>query len=182
MKICELCGAEFNPSKYNASVQRFCSEECQRAWWNAHRKKGWGSDFTYVCQHCGKTYTTKYRDRDRYCSRACCFAHKKWTDEKERACKAKRRALERGAYCGERIDPQEVYERDGWICQLCHKKVNRCLKWPHKMSASLDHIIPVDKGGKHTWANVQLAHLKCNCSKGNRGSGQLKLYLHGDRA
>ncbi len=77
----------------------------------------------------------------------------------------------------ERIDLLKVAERDKWCCQLCGGKVardGRSKKDP--MGPSLDHIVPVSLGGTHTWANVQLAHLRCNVSKGNRPANeQLRL-------
>ena len=60
-----------------------------------------------------------------------------------------------------------VFERDGWICQLCADPVDpyeRRRRW----RASLDHIVPLSKGGSHTYDNVQLAHAGCNSRKGNR--------------
>ena len=33
---------------------------------------------------------------------------------------------------------------------------------------SIDHIIPVSRGGTHTWDNVQLAHRYCNSIKSNK--------------
>ena len=33
---------------------------------------------------------------------------------------------------------------------------------------SIDHIIPISKGGTHQWNNVQLAHRKCNRMKSNK--------------
>jgi 5-methylcytosine-specific restriction endonuclease McrA len=30
---------------------------------------------------------------------------------------------------------------------------------------SIDHIVPLAKGGNHTWNNVQLAHHYCNTLK-----------------
>lgn len=63
------------------------------------------------------------------------------------------------------INEKLVYLRDGWVCQHCKKRVNKNLKHPNPMSASLDHIIPLSKGGTHTYNNVQLAHLSCNLSK-----------------
>jgi 5-methylcytosine-specific restriction endonuclease McrA len=30
---------------------------------------------------------------------------------------------------------------------------------------TVDHIIPLAKGGTHTWDNVQLAHWSCNSDK-----------------
>ena len=36
------------------------------------------------------------------------------------------------------------------------------------MSATLDHVIPLAKGGAHARANVRCAHLICNLRKGDR--------------
>ena len=58
-----------------------------------------------------------------------------------------------------------MYERDGWVCQLCIEPVDPELRYPDHMSASLDHVIPLSRGGHHTWENVQLAHLICNTRK-----------------
>lgn len=55
-----------------------------------------------------------------------------------------------------------VFERDGWICQLCFEPVDPTLTWPHRMMATIDHIIPVVNGGAHVQSNVRLAHLSCN--------------------
>ncbi|QDM56277.1 HNH endonuclease [Gordonia phage SweatNTears] len=66
------------------------------------------------------------------------------------------------------IIEEEVFIRDGWICQLCADPVDPDDKHPSKWSPSLDHIIPLSRGGTHTWDNVQLAHLGCNSSKGGR--------------
>lgn len=70
----------------------------------------------------------------------------------------------------------EIYERDGWVCQLCHKKVNNRLKHPNPFSPSLDHIIPLSKGGPHSRANVHLAHLRCNLRAHTGGVKQIRLF------
>ncbi|MFJ9633822.1 HNH endonuclease [Streptomyces sp. NPDC101175] len=62
----------------------------------------------------------------------------------------------------------EVYERDDWQCGLCRRPVDPGLAWPHPMSASVDHILPLSQGGSHMLANVQCAHLSCNCAKGDQ--------------
>lgn len=87
----------------------------------------------------------------------------------------KRRALLRTSAV-ENVDRDLVGERDGWKCGLCGVRVDVSLRWPDPMSASLDHILPLSVGGEHTWANVQISHLRCNVLKGNRGGGeQLRL-------
>lgn len=61
----------------------------------------------------------------------------------------------------------KVLERDGFRCGLCGRGIDPKLPHPHPMSASLDHVIPVSRGGGHTVKNLQAAHLKCNMQKGN---------------
>ena len=93
-------------------------------------------------------------------------AYWKANSDKNRQRSHKHRALKHATQI-EPISEKQVYLRDGWKCQICHKRVNKKLKWPHPMCASLDHIIPLSKGGTHTYANVQLAHFGCNMSKHN---------------
>jgi 5-methylcytosine-specific restriction endonuclease McrA len=59
----------------------------------------------------------------------------------------------------------EIYERDKWMCGLCGEPVNKELHHRDPMSPSLDHIIPLAKGGHHLRSNCQLAHLSCNKKK-----------------
>jgi 5-methylcytosine-specific restriction endonuclease McrA len=68
----------------------------------------------------------------------------------------------------ERVIKRKVYERDDWRCGICHMPVDRSLVYPHRMSASLDHVVPISQGGGHTYANTQCAHWICNVKKGNR--------------
>ena len=62
----------------------------------------------------------------------------------------------------EDIDPEVVYERDKWICQLCGNPVDKTLPHLDPMSASLDHTAPI-----HSWVTVQLAHRLCNHQAGS---------------
>lgn len=88
----------------------------------------------------------------------------------------KRRRARKRTGIIERFNSIEIYERDRWICQLCKKRVNKRLSYPHPYSASLDHIIPLSKGGNHTRANVHLAHLTCNKKAFTGGIKQLLLF------
>jgi len=92
--------------------------------------------------------------------------NREW-DEKRKANYHKRRAARRTTSI-ETIEPLDIYQRDIWMCGLCDAAVDNELAYPHPMSASLDHVQPLSKGGTHTWENLQLAHLTCNLSKGNR--------------
>ena len=49
------------------------------------------------------------------------------------------------------------------VCALCGMPIDRTLKFPHPMSATVDHIIPIAKGGHPSDpSNLQAAHLVCN--------------------
>jgi 5-methylcytosine-specific restriction endonuclease McrA len=62
---------------------------------------------------------------------------------------------------------RQLGERDGWICQLCKENLNDLVKYPHPLSTSIDHIVPVWKGGSDNLSNLQLAHRLCNMKKQN---------------
>lgn len=83
--------------------------------------------------------------------------------------KHRRRARENNV-ANEKMKVSEIYERDEWICQICLLPVDKELKAPNTMRKSLDHILPILRGGTHTKDNVQLAHLSCN----QRANGKIK--------
>ena len=59
------------------------------------------------------------------------------------------------------------------ICALCGKPVDFSLKAPHPLSATVDHIIPVAKGGHPSDIdNLQLAHRCCNRAKSDKVVGR----------
>lgn len=62
------------------------------------------------------------------------------------------------------IGTEEVFQKYKGICQKCGCKTFR-IHPPQDDTASLDHIIPLSKGGSHTWDNVTLLCHKCNIGK-----------------
>lgn len=135
-----------------------------------------------VCDECGEEFATAVPDQ-RFCSSRCRerAANRRWRRShpepwtKKRLANAQRRRARKKVGAGDRISLDEVRERDHDRCGLCGKRVGK-QPWPHPMSASLDHLVPLSLGGAHTMANVQLAHLRCNSRKGARGGGeQLRL-------
>ena len=72
--------------------------------------------------------------------------------EHARATRARRRVSLRG---GDHILITDLYVRDEGICGICERVCDMD-------DASVDHIRPISKQGKHVWDNVQLAHLQCN--------------------
>ena len=55
------------------------------------------------------------------------------------------------------------------VCGICGKPVDKSLKYPDPMSATVDHIIPLSKNGDPTSLdNLQLAHRYCNRMKSDK--------------
>lgn len=63
---------------------------------------------------------------------------------------------------------REIGDRDGWICHLCLRWIDRNLGDRHPRSASLDHITPVSKGGTDNRNNLRIACHQCNALRNNR--------------
>lgn len=77
---------------------------------------------------------------------------------------SRRRALRYKVAVGE-VDLDSLW--DG-LCGICGETMDRTLRRPDPMSKSIDHIIPLAKGGTHEQDNLQWAHLVCNMRKGAR--------------
>lgn len=55
------------------------------------------------------------------------------------------------------------------VCGICGKPVDFSLKFPHPLSPTIDHIIPISKGGHPSDIdNLQLAHRCCNRQKSDK--------------
>ena len=64
-----------------------------------------------------------------------------------------------------------IYERDGWLCQLCGEPVDIDADLQRDDAApSLDHIIPrsLQTVPDHSDDNLRLAHRGCNARRGAR--------------
>lgn len=154
--VCVRCGHVFmgHPDR------RYCSRECNSARSRQPRTEK-------RCLHCGVAFIgTPGR-------KFCTPLHALRYHTQQRV--DMERALGRGSPKVERIFRDRIYERDGWRCQICHHKVVRGTDPRSPMGPSLDHIVPLSRGGSHTEENVQLAHLRCNMRKSASGPGQLRL-------
>jgi len=89
----------------------------------------------------------------------------------------KRRALKRNAVI-ENFSPMEIFQRDGYICQICKRKTRPDFKDSnHPLYPTIDHIVPLSLGGEHSKINTQCACRLCNSTKSNLGVGdQLRMF------
>jgi 5-methylcytosine-specific restriction endonuclease McrA len=78
--------------------------------------------------------------------------------------KQMQRARRAGVAC-ERVDPRVVYARDDWTCHVCGEPIDMDAPARTPRSATIDHVVPLSKGGAHSMENVRPAHFLCNCIK-----------------
>lgn len=178
--VCQTCGSAFPRPGKGGTLPRYCSQDC-----DPRRKPRIQS-----CQNCGRDFDRGLTTRA-YCSKGCLWRYHnngKKPRQIQRPC----------ARCGTPIDYNEVgeggrllkadtikcracrrpgsmptsvaflVERDGADCRLCGDPVDLALVWPHRMSATRDHIVPFALGGSNDASNLQLAHFSCNVRKGAR--------------
>jgi hypothetical protein len=61
----------------------------------------------------------------------------------------------------EEVHPLVVLEMDDGICGICGHDVD-------PQDFQVDHIVPLARGGEHSYGNSQVAHSSCNMRKGAR--------------
>lgn len=83
-----------------------------------------------------------------------------------KARKIKRKRAMEGAHV-EVVSLLRVAERDNWTCYLCQRAVVRFATIVREQW-SMEHVVPLSKGGDHSYSNVRLAHRGCNSSKSNK--------------
>lgn len=145
-KTCIVCNKEFETY---SKKQICCSKECLSL---RHKKPP--KQYDNICVWCGNTFKSKRVAK--FCSRSCMMKSRDANILHHRPYKINNSKQNR-------IYRNKIGERDNWICNICGIFVDKSLKYPNPMSASLDHIIPLSKGGTHDENNVHISHLKCNC-------------------
>lgn len=164
---CGVCETLFTTQ---TPFQQYCSPYCVR-------ESQLVKPIKRVCVICGIVYEFHRGENfDNSCSIEC---RKEAKRRIKRIHKQKRRAITKGAKCVERVSVIELFYRDGSRCQLCWKKLNLKRKVPHPMAVTIDHIVPLSKGGEHSYKNTQLACFMCNALKGAGtwpGGEQLRMF------
>lgn len=118
----------------------------------------------HQCPICGET-----TDRPKYCSDQCA----KRAENKKRD--VKRRIKIKTAMVDSDISLWSLYKRDGGRCHICGLQCNYedyTVRDGTTITGdwypSIDHVIPLSKGGLHAWSNVKLAHRRCNSYKSDK--------------
>lgn len=65
-------------------------------------------------------------------------------------------------YCRE-----DVFLDDEYVCYLCEEQLDPDSRHPNPKSPTIDHVVPLSKGGADARNNVRTACLQCNLRKSN---------------
>ena len=187
---CNECGAHFErcaDMAKGASNQFECPEclEKKKAIKMLTRKLNLianNKPYEHTCVICGSTYMSA-SDTSKYCSKTCKWKARKITIKElvgyHSCSRHVARAIAYGCEYEHGIRLHKLIRRDHNTCQICGKPCDvndRRYGTAGPLYPSIDHIIPLAKGGSHTWDNVQLAHMICNSFKrdlvGDAANGQ----------
>lgn len=110
------------------------------------------------CVVCGNSFKT-YNRQQKTCSKEC---------GKKLSYARKQKRIPENQIVDKDITLEALYRRDSGVCYLCGKLCDWNDKEGFVVGASypsIDHIVPVSRGGLHAWNNVRLAHFRCNVDK-----------------
>lgn len=148
---CINCTKEYET---HSSKSKYCSYECKYEWLVKQK-----TIHNIKCKECSKWFaTTNYRRK--YCSTNCSV---RFEDRKKETMRRKR--IKKNGRVDWEISIERLIKRDKGVCYLCKTQVNINVDTNDDYYPSIDHVIPIAKGGTHTWNNVKLAHRICNSYK-----------------
>lgn len=164
VSLCTVCG---KPCKGNGAKR--CSEECRKKY-NRQRAREHSIQTDArdrsqrACKECGALFVPEYGNQRRwFCSDECLRRRARRTG------KATRRARIQGAPLLQSIDPIDVCQRDRWTCYLCGCSTPRELRGTtDERAPEIDHVVPLSRGGTHSYDNVRCACRACNQRKGTK--------------
>jgi len=121
-----------------------------------------------TCKMCPTVFLTPSSGPGRCCSKFCTERNK---EDIRHARVARRRSRQKDAFV-ENVSRMKILKRDNYRCHICGRKTDPRKKAPHPRSPTIDHIIPLARGGKHESANVATACFICNAIKRDQGGGE----------
>lgn len=74
------------------------------------------------------------------------------------------------------IEASDIFERDGWRCYLCGVELDPASCGSNAPDeATIDHKLPISRGGRHTLENVATCCRACNAIKRERTPDELDM-------
>lgn len=158
---CEHCGKTFQPKRRD---RRYCyGGWCAQAAYQARKAAGATSrmgEREFTCHECWARFTAKH-PAARWCSHSCQIRHRSREASRRRS----------GNQTNDGYTDREIFERDNWTCHLCGKQLDPATDRRRPDGPTIDHVIPLSRGGTDVRANVKTACNRCNRQKAARIEG-----------
>jgi len=159
MKTCRICGQvkpldDFYRLAHTKDGRNSYCKPCHNAQsLRNSRKRGDQAERS-------RRWRARHADRDRTKERE---ANRRWkSDPKNRASSSERERLRKARLRHdqfiENVDRVVVLSRAEGLCGICGEPVD-------PTAFHVDHIVPLSRGGEHSYANTQPAHPRCNQRK-----------------
>lgn len=153
IRKCEQCNQLFNTKCMN---KKYCSKKCQRR--HANGYVGVFQPKLCACPVCNTIFVSS-RINSQCCSDEC----------RKQLARITRKGRYKHLQHEGKFDPSvtlvNVFNKFNGKCAICDKQMKMEGDWRSDDYPSMDHIIPLSKGGTHEWKNIQLLCRKCNCEK-----------------
>jgi 5-methylcytosine-specific restriction endonuclease McrA len=119
----------------------------------------------YTCEVCSKTEWVDSHSQKRFCSRKCQRKSVGAKQHKREAKRNRRHRLRSSSAVCQSVSIVELMKRFRRRCRHCNTICVKPEGYNHQNEATIDHIMPLSKGGLHLWSNVQLLCRRCNTAK-----------------
>ena len=164
-KFCSRACAYPNAGKPKAAKRSVLTEaerkarakERSRCYYQAHRAHAMSTKNKYRLR---QRQDPVYRAMERACTTRWGKKHPDRLRHIRQRTRMTRRARKRGRFV-EVVDRRKVYAQASGICGICHHSIRFEEDW------HVDHIVPLARGGEHSYVNTQPAHARCNVMKGD---------------
>lgn len=172
--VCAQCGSRFTAAR----TQKLCSQACRAKYFKATHSYQRKLTAEIACSECNQMFKPA-RLGTIMCSDTCRKrkARRAAIASGQRAANRKARKVRKRGVTVEAVNPLRVLERDRWTCQLCGVSAPKRLRGSYDDRApEVDHIIPLARGGEHSYRNTQCACRRCNLAKSSQPMGQMRLF------
>lgn len=160
---CAKCRRQIEKKHKESEAKDIRKRQKKRQWFETHTEQAHLFS-PKECEVCGNIIWAASKSQ-KYCDTC-------RKDLERRRCSEKNKKRRQACKGGDAITLEELYRRAQGVCYICGcvcdwndfedtGKAKIC----GDTYPSIEHIVPLSKGGKHTWSNVGLACRRCNYLK-----------------
>lgn len=157
-RLCKKCRKKRDKSKYEANKEELRAFARKKYHDNIEDERLRSRVYHTKNKHKANEKSSLWYNKNKELKKKYSENWREQNKDKVKTYSAKRRALKLSTQV-EVVDYATIYGRDEGICHLCGQFVE-------VGDVHMDHVIPLSKGGTHTYDNIKVSHSWCNLRKG----------------